>query len=99
MTGGFGVDPAALAAHAADIDVVARRVRRAAEAATPLDHWAYGLLGQVFAAAATTAVRAGSAAISGVATVAEDFGNAVRASNDAYLGSEDIAATSFRRSA
>ncbi|WP_232666229.1 type VII secretion target [Pseudonocardia sp. TRM90224] len=96
MTAGFGVDPAALVAHAADVDAIAGRVRRAAEAAAPLDQWAYGLLGQVFAAAATTAVGAGSAAIDGVAGVAEDFGNAVRESHDVYLGSEDGAATSFR---
>ncbi|MEN3263270.1 type VII secretion target [Pseudonocardia sp.] len=84
MTDGFQVDGAALHAHAAQVDELAARMRTVAAAARPLDLTAYGLVGQVFALAASDAAQAGSAVVGGLAEQAAAMAHGVRATCAAY---------------
>jgi hypothetical protein len=84
VTDGFQVDGAALYAHAAQVDALAARMRRVAAAARPLDLTAYGLVGQVFALAASDAARAGSAVVGGLAEQATAMAEGVRATCAEY---------------
>lgn len=94
---GFGVGTDALDAHALQVDVLAGRARTAAAAgrtgpAAP----AYGILGQVFAVAATVATRSGAATVEGLADRASALADAVRDARESYLQVERTAAATFR---
>jgi hypothetical protein len=88
VTDGFRVDAAALHAHAAQVDELAARMRTVAAAARPLDLRAYGLVGQVFALAASDAAQAGSAVVGGLAEQAAVMAEGVRATSAAYRDAE-----------
>jgi len=92
---GFRVDDAALAAHAADADRLAERVRRAADAGTPLALGAYGLVGQVFAVAAVDAAAAVSRSVARLADTAHGLGDGVRTGLEGYRDAERRAANAF----
>lgn len=96
MTAGFTVDVAALDAHAHDVDALAVRMRRVADAGRPLDIAAYGLIGQVFAQAAIEAARSGSAAVGGLAEHIVGLGAGVRSTAAAYADTESRSADTFR---
>jgi hypothetical protein len=95
MSDGFEVDAVVLHAHAGQVDALAARMRTAAAAARPLDLDAYGLIGQVFAGAASEAARAGSVVVAGLAEQAEAIADGVRASGAAYRGIEDSTAVGW----
>jgi hypothetical protein len=84
VTDGFQVDGAALHAHAGQVDGLAARMRTVAAAARPLDLAAYGLVGQVFARAASAAAQAGSAVVGDLAEQAAAIADGVRATCAAY---------------
>jgi hypothetical protein len=88
VTDGFRVDGAALHAHAAQVDELVARMRTVAAAARPLDLRAYGLVGQVFALAASDAAQAGSAVVGGLAEQAAAMAEGVRATSAAYRDAE-----------
>jgi len=94
---GFQVDTDALDAHAARVDVVAGRARTAAAAGRagpgPL---AYGILGQVFAVAATVATRSGTATVERLADRTAALADAVRGARESYRQVERRAAAAFR---
>jgi hypothetical protein len=89
MTAGFEVDDAVLHAHAGQVDALAARMRAVAAAARPLDPAAYGVIGQVFAGAASEAARAGSVVVAALAEQAGAIAHGVRASGAAYREIED----------
>ncbi len=96
MNGGFSVDLAGLDVHAQEVDKLAERMRLAAAAGRPLGLAAYGVVGQIFALAAMDATDIGSASVGRVATTAQQIGDGVRATRDAYRDVEDSAAATFR---
>ncbi|MFR9803831.1 hypothetical protein ACL02T_16245 [Pseudonocardia sp. RS010] len=60
---GFAVEPAALEAHAAALDAAERRLASGAPGPTALSPDAFGLVGRLFAGAASEAAGAGVAAL------------------------------------
>jgi hypothetical protein len=95
MTGGFEVDDGVLHAHAGQVDALAARMRAVAAAARPLDPAAYGVIGQVFAGAASEAARAGSVVVTALAEQAGSIADGVRASAAAYRELEHGTAAGF----
>lgn len=83
MSDGFrfaGLEP-----HAALVDgTVVEPMRRAGAAGRPLDHLAYGLVGQGFAAAATVAVGMASQAVRDLTEAAAGFGDGLRRTDATY---------------
>lgn len=81
------------------IDRVDRSViepmRRVAEAGRPLDHLAYGLVGQAFAVTVTAAIAIGAHALRGLGDEAAGFGERLRATRDAYEQTERDTAVLF----
>jgi uncharacterized protein YukE len=94
---GFAVDTDALDAHAVQVDVVARRARAAAAAGRagpgPL---AYGILGQVFAVAASVATRSGAATVERLADRTAALADTVRGARESYRQAERRATAEFR---
>ncbi|GAA2535198.1 type VII secretion target [Pseudonocardia hydrocarbonoxydans] len=81
------------------IDLVDRSVaapmRRAADAGQPLDHLAYGLVGQAFAVTVTAAAAIGAHAVRGLGDEAAGFGDRLRTTRDAYEETERRTALLF----
>lgn len=94
---GFRVDDAALGRHAAEIDELTARMRTAARAGAPLGLGAYGLVGQLFAAAAVEATATTSRSVARLADSAHGLGDGVRATLRGYLDAERRAASTFGR--
>lgn len=69
---------------------VVEPLRRAAEAGRPLDHLAYGLVGQVFAVPATVAVALASQAVGELSQAATGFDDGLRATAEEYTATETI---------
>ena len=92
---GFLVDDAMLASHAGEVDRLAERMRLAAQAGAPLGLHAYGLVGQVVAAAADAATQVASQSVARLADAAQGHGDGVRATVRGYLAAEQGAATTF----
>jgi hypothetical protein len=92
---GFGVDAGALGTHAAKVDELTARMRSAAEAGRPLDIGAYGLVGQVFAAAVAGAAGNGSRTVGSLSDTARTIGDGVRATQADYLIVEERNAAVF----
>jgi hypothetical protein len=92
---GFRVDDAALGRHAVEIDELTARMRTAARAGAPLGLGAYGLVGQLFAAAAAEATAATSRSVARLAEGAHGLGDGVRATLRGYLDAERRAASRF----
>ncbi|MBC8091796.1 MAG: hypothetical protein H7Y15_07650 [Pseudonocardia sp.] len=89
MSDGFRF--AGLAAHIAFVDgTVVEPMRRAGEAGRPLDHLAYGLVGQGFAAAATGAVSVASQAVGELAQAAAELGDRLRRTETVYQDVERV---------
>lgn len=63
MSDGFVVDPGAIRAHAGNVAQVEVRVGAAVPGPQTLSNDAYGVVGQVFAGAAVSAMATGSAAV------------------------------------
>lgn len=95
MSDGFRVDDTALAEHARVIDQVAARMWRVADAATPVDLAAYGLIGRAFAGAAASSAAAGSTAVGDLARQAVGLRDAIHATRAAYLDVERQHARGF----
>ncbi|MDN5919153.1 MAG: hypothetical protein L0I76_29345 [Pseudonocardia sp.] len=87
MSDGFAVEPGALRAHAEHVAQVEVRVGAAVPGSQTLSDDAYGVVGQVFAGAAVSAMATGSAAVAdlrralvvsagGLRAVASDYENA-----------------------
>lgn len=74
---------------------VVEPMRRAADAGRPLDHLAYGLIGQAFAVTVTAAVAIGTHAVRGLGDEAAGFGDRLRATRDAYEQTERNTALLF----
>jgi Protein of unknown function (DUF2580). len=96
VSDGFGVDHSALDEHARRIDVLADGMRLAADAGRPLDLLSYGLVGQVFAAVAVSAVNTGAAAVGDLSRRIAELGDGVRATRDEYLHAEQRNCASLR---
>lgn len=84
MSGGFRVEPAELDARAVRMSALADRLRTAAGSGLALDPHAYGVLGQVFALAATAAVEAGRGGVAGLAGRAGTHARQLRAAAADY---------------
>lgn len=95
-TGGFGVARDALAAHVAEVDALADRAGRAAEAARPLQRQAYGLIGQVFADAADAASRTAVRSVADLAEAVRRHGDGVRIAHDMYVAVDEATAARLR---
>lgn len=90
MSGGFrfaGID-----GHIAAVDDMAPAVRRVVDAARPLDLRAYGLVGRVFALAATGAAEEAVAAVRVLGGAADAYAAGLRRTRDDYLAADDAAA-------
>jgi hypothetical protein len=68
---------------------------RATEAGRPLDHLAYGLVGQAFAVTVTAAAAIGAHAVRGLGGEAAGFAQRLRATRDAYEVAERDNGTLF----
>lgn len=68
---------------------------RATDAGRPLDHLAYGLVGQAFAVTVTAAVAIGAHAVRGLGEEAAGFGRRLHATRDAYEQAERDNGTLF----
>ncbi|MEU7811503.1 hypothetical protein [Pseudonocardia sp. NPDC049154] len=64
-SGGFAVDPAVLEAHAAALEAAERRLAGGAPGPAALSSDAFGLVGRLFAGAASEAAGVGVAALEG----------------------------------
>jgi hypothetical protein len=92
---GFRVDDAALSRHAQDLDVLTARLHAAAGAGRPLGLGAYGVIGQVFAAAAVDATATAARSVTELAEGAQAVGDGVRATVRDYREAEQRVATPF----
>ncbi|WP_219418263.1 type VII secretion target [Pseudonocardia nigra] len=95
MSGGFRVLGSDLAGHAAQVEELAERMRRAADAGRPLDRDAYGIVGQVFAEPAADSTRSASESIGVLADVTAAFAAGLRATSADYRDAEHGNATRF----
>ncbi len=87
MSTGFRFE--GLDGHLAFVDrTVVEPMRRAGEAGRPLDHLAYGVVGQVFAGPATLAVALASDAVGILTEVATGFGDRLRRTQEVYAATE-----------
>lgn len=88
MSDGFQVGD--LDAHIRFVDEsVVAPMQLATDAGRPLDHGAYGIIGQAFAVVIRDAVAAGAASVRAHASTAGDFSAGLRATRDAYAATED----------
>jgi hypothetical protein len=92
---GFRVDDGALSRHAQDVDALTARLRNAAGAGTPLGLDAYGVIGQVFAAAAVDAAATASRSVAQLAEGGQAIGDGVRAAVRDYQEAERRVAAPF----
>ncbi|WP_300010464.1 hypothetical protein [Pseudonocardia sp.] len=87
MTAGFrftGLD-----GHLAFVDrAVVEPMRRAGEAGRPLDHLAYGVVGQAFAVPATLAVTLAADSVGVLTEAASGFGERLRRTREVYTATE-----------
>lgn len=75
--------------HIAWVDEhIAAALDRAAQAGRPLDRGAYGVIGTVFADAATQAAAAASRAVGELAAAGASFADGLRATRDGYHEAE-----------
>lgn len=75
--------------HIAWVDEhVAAALARAAQAGRPLDRGAYGIIGTVFAGAATQAAADASRAVGELAAAGASFADGLRATQDGYRRTE-----------
>jgi hypothetical protein len=74
---------------------VVEPMRRAAEAGRPLDHLAYGVIGQGFAVTVTAAAAIGAHAVRGLGDEAAGFGERLRVTRDSYAQAERANAVLF----
>lgn len=77
-----------LTGHVAQVEALAARMRTASAAGTPLDHGAYGLVGQVFAAAAAGGARVASDAVAMLSAGLSSTAAELRATEEGYSGVE-----------
>jgi hypothetical protein len=63
-------------------------MRRAGEAGRPLDHLAYGVVGQAFAVPAALSVALASEAVGILTEVAAGFGDRLRRTQEVYAATE-----------
>jgi hypothetical protein len=92
---GFRFDDVPVARHAQDVDALTARLRTAADAGRPLGLEAYGLIGQVFAAAAVDATATASRSVAQLADGAQALGDGVRATVRDYQEAEQRVAAPF----
>lgn len=92
---GFRFDDAALSRHAQEVDALAVRLRPAADAGRPLGLAAYGVIGQVFAAAAVEATATASRSVAELAAGARALAGGVRATVRDYQEVERRVAAPF----
>ena len=92
---GFRFDGGLLSQHAQDVDTFTARLRNAADGGRPLDLGAYGLIGQVFAAAAVDATATASRSVAELAAGAQALGEGVRATVRDYQEAERRVAAPF----
>lgn len=95
MTDGFRVNGPTLDEHARQVDRLADRMRLAAEAARPLDPGAYGIVGQMFAAAVAGATLDSSRSVAGLAELTAGLGDELRATHADYRRVEERNRASF----
>jgi len=89
VTSGDGFRVGDLDRHIRFVDTtVTTPMRRATEAGRPLDHLAYGLVGQAFAVTVTAAAAIGAHAVAGLADEADGFAAGLRATRDGYEQAE-----------
>lgn len=96
MSAGFRVPHEVLDAQARGVDELAGRMRVAADAGRPIDVGAYGVVGQVFAAAAVTASAVGSAAVGLLADGTSAIADGLRATRAGYAQAEGRNIGTFR---
>jgi hypothetical protein len=92
---GFRFDDGPLSRHVQDVDSYTARLRTAADAGRPLGLGAYGLIGQVFAAAAVDATATASQSVAELAAGAQALGDGVRATVRDYQEAERRVAAPF----
>jgi hypothetical protein len=92
---GFRFDDAVLSRHAESLDALTARLQNAAGAGTPLGLGAYGLIGQVFAAAAVDAAATTSRSVAQLAEGGQALGDGVRAAIRDYQEAERSVAAPF----
>jgi len=96
MIDGFRVAGDVVAAHVAEVEALAERTGRAANAAQPLRRDAYGLLGQIFADTAERASRTASQGVAEMAAGVRRRGEGIRSTLDAYAAVDSACAKQFR---
>jgi hypothetical protein len=96
MIDGFRVAGDVVAEHVTEVEALAERTGRAANAAQPLRRDAYGLLGQVFADTAEGASRTASHGVADLAAAVRRRGEGVRSSHAAYAAVDGGCAKQLR---
>jgi hypothetical protein len=97
--GGFAAEPVALAAAATAFDGSARRIADGAPQPASLSADAFGLIGQVFAGAASAAAGQGMAALERVRGELATSAERLRATAAEYRAADERAATLLARAA
>ncbi|MCE0768374.1 hypothetical protein LWC35_36610 [Pseudonocardia kujensis] len=99
MVGGFAVDPAVLAAHAAALEAAERRLAGGAPGPAVPSTDAFGLVGRLFAGAAGEAAGAGLAALEAARRGLVAAAAAARQAGAAYREADLAAALALERAA
>ena len=92
---GFRFDDGVLSRHGQEVDALTARLRNASSAGTPLGLEAYGVIGQVFAAAALDATATASRSVAELAEGGQAIGDGVRAVVRDYQEAERRVAAPF----
>lgn len=92
---GFRVEPDRVAAHAGELAGIADAVRRGRPAAQSLSADAYGLVGGLFAASATSAMGRGAVAVGDLAAALQATAERLRDGAEGYRRAEAAAAERF----
>ncbi|MCE3555161.1 hypothetical protein LWC33_27380, partial [Pseudonocardia sp. RS11V-5] len=99
VAGGFVVDPAELEAHAAALEEAERRLAAGAPGPAVLSADAFGLVGRLFAGAASEAAGAGVAALEAARRGLAAAAAAARETGAAYREADLAAALALERAA
>ncbi|TQM38072.1 hypothetical protein [Pseudonocardia cypriaca] len=92
---GFRFDDGVLSRHGQEVDALTARLRNASGAGSPLGLEAYGVIGQVFAAAAVDATATASRSVAELAEGGRAIGDGVRAVVRDYQEAERRVAAPF----
>jgi hypothetical protein len=99
VAGGFAVDPAVLEAHAAALEAAERRLAGGTPGPAVLSPDAFGLVGRMFAGAASEAAGTGTAALEAAGRGLVDAARSAREAAVAYREADLAAALALERAA